>query len=28
LEAARADMAEHRGDLPLDVPNPTFQGPF
>jgi pyruvate dehydrogenase E1 component beta subunit len=28
LEMARADMAEHRGDLPIDVPNPTFQGPF
>jgi hypothetical protein len=28
LAAALADMAEHRGGLPHDVPNPTFQGPF
>ena len=28
LATARADMAEHRGNLPLDVPSPTFQGPF
>jgi hypothetical protein len=24
----RLGLAVHRGDLPSDVPNPTFQGPF